>query len=330
MHYFQKKREEKKAKKIAQEYIQSLNPKTNKELFQENISNIFKHKFFYLILIPAIILLLIFAYQPMYGIVIAFKDFSPRKGIMGSAWVGMKNFEDIFNINGFWNALQNTLVINVLKLVFGFPASILLAVMINSIKNKFFKNTIQTAVYLPHFLSWVVVAGMIFSLLDDRTGSLYKLLDPLFDLNVFSDGPQFIALLVISDIWKSVGFGAIIYLAALSGVSQELYEAAELDGANSIQKFFRVTLPQILPTISIMLILRVGGLIGGGFDQVFNLYNPTLYEHADILDTFIYRYGIGEGNFEMGTAIGLFSNLINIILLFSANKIVELINKVDQ
>ena len=150
------------------------------------------------------------------------------------------------------------------------------------------------------------------------------------DINIFGDGKQFVAMLVVSDIWKEVGWGAIIYLAALSGVSEDLYEAADLDGANKIQQLFNVTLPQILPTISIMLILRVGGLIGGGFDQIYNLYNSTVYEYADVLDTFIYRYGIGDGQFEVGTAIGLFSNIINIILLLSANKVVDVINKVGE
>jgi putative aldouronate transport system permease protein len=202
--------------------------------------------------------------------------------------------------------------------------------MINAVKNKIFKNTVQTLVYLPHFVSWVVVAGIIFALFDERSGSLYKLLSGVVDLNIFGDGKQFVTMLVVSDIWKEVGWGAIIYLAALSGVSEDLYEASELDGANKIQQLFNVTIPQILPTISIMLILRVGGLIGGGFDQIYNLYNSTVYEYADVLDTFIYRYGIGDGEFEVGTAVGLFSNVINIALLLGANKIVEIINKAGE
>ena len=266
----------------------------------------------------------------MYGIVIAFKNFSPRKGIMGSPWVGLENFERIFDLDMFWQAFKNTIVINLLKLIFGFPLSILLAIMINAVKNKIFKNTVQTLVYLPHFVSWVVVAGIIFALFDERSGSLYKLLSGVVDLNIFGDGKQFVTMLVVSDIWKEVGWGAIIYLAALSGVSEDLYEASELDGANKIQQLFNVTIPQILPTISIMLILRVGGLIGGGFDQIYNLYNTTVYEYADVLDTFIYRYGIGDGEFEVGTAVGLFSNVINIALLLGANKIVEIINKAGE
>ena len=312
MKKLEKIKQERIIKKQTKEYIESLNPMSKKQKFMEFMSTIYKHKFFYLILIPAIVLLIIFAYRPMYGIVIAFKNFSPRKGIMGSPWVGLENFERIFDLDMFWQAFKNTIVINLLKLIFGFPLSILLAIMINAVKNKIFKNTVQTLVYLPHFVSWVVVAGIIFALFDERSGSLYKLLSGVVYLNIFGDGKQFVTMLVVSDIWKEVGWGAIIYLAALSGVSEDLYEASELDGANKIQQLFNVTIPQILPTISIMLILRVGGLIGGGFDQIYNLYNSTVYEYADVLDTFIYRYGIGDGEFEVGTAVGLFSNVINI------------------
>ena len=330
MKKLEKIKQERIIKKQTKEYIESLNPTSKKQKFKEFMNTIYKHKFFYIILIPSIVLLLIFAYRPMYGIVIAFKNFSPRKGIMESPWVGLENFDRVFELDMFWQAFKNTIVINLLKLVFGFPLSIILAIMINAVKNKIFKNTVQTLVYLPHFVSWVVVAGIIFALFDERSGSLYRLLSGVIDLNIFGDGKQFVTMLVVSDVWKEVGWGAIIYLAALSGVSEDLYEASELDGANKVQQLFNVTIPQILPTISIMLILRVGGLIGGGFDQIYNLYNSTVYEYADVLDTFIYRYGIGDGEFEVGTAVGLFSNVINIALLLGANKVVEIINKVGE
>lgn len=330
MEKLKKLKQERIIKKQTKEYIESLNPTSQKQKIKEFIRTIYKNKFFYIILIPSIVLLLIFAYRPMYGIVIAFKNFSPRKGIMGSPWVGLENFERVFELDMFWQAFKNTIYINLLKLAFGFPLSIVLAIMINAVKNKIFKNIVQTLVYLPHFVSWVVVAGIIFALFDERSGSLYRLLSGVIELNIFGDGKQFVTMLVVSDIWKEVGWGAIIYLAALSGVSEDLYEASELDGANKIQQLFNVTIPQILPTISIMLILRVGGLIGGGFDQIYNLYNPTIYEYADVLDTFIYRYGIGDGEFEVGTAVGLFSNIINIALLLGTNKVVEVINKVGE
>lgn len=325
----EKARKERELKRQEKLYVESLNPISRKEKVNSFFHTIWKHKFFYLILIPAVVLLIIFAYKPMYGVIIAFKKYSPRRGILGSPWVGFKNFDDIFAIEQFWNAFKNTIVINLLKLIFGFPASIILAIMINAVHNKVFKNVIQTVVYLPHFVSWVVVSGLIFALLDARTGSLYKILSIFGEVNVFGDGVQFVTMIVISDIWKEVGWGAIIYLAALSGISSDYYEASELDGANSVQQFFHITLPQLLPTISIMLILRVGGLIGGGFDQIYNLYNPTVYDAGDVLDTFVYRYGIGSGQFSLGTAIGLFENIINIALLLFANKIVSLINKED-
>lgn len=325
-----KKHQRKKlAKRQLNLYIESLNPQSFKDKVHAFFRRIWEHKFFYLILIPAIVLLIIFAYKPMYGIVLAFKRYSPRKGIMGSKWVGFNNFRELFAIDDFYNAFKNTIIINVLKLIFGFPASIVLAIMLNSLHNKIFKNVLQTMVYLPHFVSWVVVSGLIMALFNERSGSLYKFFSLFGDVNVFGSGPQAIALIIISDIWKEVGWGAIIYLAALSGISGDLYEAAELDGANSIHQFFHVTLPQLMPTISIMLILRVGGIIGGGFDQIYSLFNGNsiVKPYVDVLDTFVYRYGIGNGQFSIATAIGLFENLINIVLLFSANQIVSLINK---
>ena len=289
--------------------------------------NIWKHRTFYLMLAPAIILLAIFAYYPMYGITIAFKDYSPRDGILGSEWVGFKNFELLFgpDMPGFWQAFMNTIEINLLKLLFGFPAPILLAIMLNAVRQKYFKNVIQTIVYLPHFVSWVVIAGLMFSLFDSSNGTIYLLLSKIgIQLDIFGDGVQFVSMLVLSDIWKEVGWGAIIYLAALTGISPEYYEASHLDGANSVQQFWFITLPLLFPTISVMLILRVGGLIGGGFDQIYNMYNTRVDEYAEVLDTFIYKYGIGEGMFELGTAVGLFTNLINVVLLLVTNKVVKL------
>ena len=328
MKMLEMRRERKEKDRQIKEYINSLNPQTKQDRRRAFWKNVKDHRIFYLMLLPAIVLLCIFAYWPMYGVIIAFKNFSYRLGIIGSEWAYFDNFEILFGIDQFSIALKNTIVINMLKFIFGFPASIILAVMINAVKNKIFKNTIQTIVYLPHFVSWIVVSGLIFSLFDEQSGSLYKLLTGLgVEVNVFSDGGQFLTLLVVSDIWKEVGWGAIIYLAALSGISSDYYEAAQLDGANKIQQFFRITLPQLMPTIAIMMILRVGGLIGGGFDQIYNLYNTQVYNVADVLDTFVYRYGIGGGQFSLGTAVGLFQNVINIILLLSANKIVDIINR---
>ena len=287
---------------------------------------IWKHRVFYAMLAPAVILLAIFAYWPMYGILIAFKDYKFKLGILGSPWVGFENFNVLFNeMEGFWPAFFNTIEINLLKLLFGFPAPILLAIMLNAVKQKHLKNVIQTIVYLPHFVSWVIIAGLLFSLFDSASGVVYILFEKMgIELDVFGTGSQFVTLLIVSDIWKEVGWGAIIYLAALTGISPEYYEAAHLDGASTVQQFWFITLPLLFPTISIMLILRVGGLIGGGFDQIYNLYNTRVENVSEVLDTFIYKYGIGNGLFSIGTAVGLFTNVINVVLLLITNKIVKL------
>lgn len=304
------------------ETVQKSSGKKNKvQLF---FKRVFEHKVFYLMALPAIVLLGIFAYWPMYGILIAFKDFSFRLGILWSPWCGFDNFELLFSLDMFWSAFRNTIVINLLKLVVGFAAPILLAIMLNAVRNRYLKNTLQTIVYLPHFVSWVVIAGMLSSLFDTSSGALYNLFDAMgVQLEVFSDPTQFLAMIVLSDIWKEAGWGAIIYLAALTTISPEYYEAARIDGANSIQQFWRITLPCIMSTIAIMLILKVGGIVTGGFDQIYNLYNVQVYSVADVLDTFLYRYGIGQGQYALGTAVGLFTNVINIVLLLTANFIVR-------
>lgn len=306
------------------EILQEQKPKKTK--FQKLLQEIWNHRVFYGMLAPAVILLAIFAYWPMYGVTIAFKDYSPRKGILGSEWVQFEHFKTLFgpDMPGFWQAFWNTIQINFLKLIFGFPAPILLAIMLNAVRRKKLKNAIQTIVYLPHFVSWVVIAGLLFSLFDSTTGPISIIFRKIgIELDVFGDGDQFITMLIVSDIWKEVGWGAIIYLAALSGISPEYYEAATLDGAGTVKQFWYITLPLLFPTISIMLIMRVGGLIGGGFDQIYNLYNSRVDDVAEVLDTFIYKYGIGEGMFELGTAVGLFTNVINVALLLVTNKIIK-------
>lgn len=287
---------------------------------------VFQNRIFYAMLIPGVALTFIFSYLPMYGVVLAFKEYSIRAGILGSKWVGLANFKTLFDIPQFWVAFKNTLVINLLKLVFAFPVPIVLAVMINSVETSYIKRPLQTILYLPHFVSWVIVAGIVFSLLDEN-GFLYQMLEKfgVKDFDILADKGGFLAILILSDIWKEAGWSAIIYLAALTSISGEYYEAAKVDGASNLRMFFSITLPLLMPTVSIMLILRVGGLISGGFDQIYNHYNEQVYDVADVLDTFSYRFGIGDGNFELGTAVGLFANVINIVLLLTANKITTLI-----
>lgn len=287
--------------------------------------DIFQNRIFYMMLIPGTVLTFIFSYLPMYGVVLAFKDYSIRSGILGSPWCGLENFYTLFDIPQFKVAFKNTIVINLLKLVFAFPIPIVLAVMINSIRSPYIKRPVQTILYLPHFVSWVIVAGILFSLLDED-GVVYRVLE-IFGVEKFdilADGGGFLTILVLSDIWKEAGWGAIIYLAALTSISGEYYEAAKVDGASDLRMFVSITLPLLMPTISVMLILRVGGLVSGGFDQIYNLYNEQVHDVADVLDTFSYRFGIGEGYFEMGTAVGLIANVINIFLLIIANWLIKI------
>ena len=296
--------------------------------FQKLKRDVRRDWIYYAMLIPGIVLTFIFCYVPMYGIVLAFKDYSIRKGIMGSPFIDplFKHFTDLFKIDDFWVAFRNTILHNVLKLIFGFPVPILIAIMLNLMQRKTIRNAIQTIIYLPHFVSWVVVSGIVFSMLND--GGYVKVLFEFFGLenyDVLADDGGFLALIVITDTWKEAGWGSIIYFSALMSISGEYYEAAKVDGAGEWKILWKITLPMLVPTISIMLILRIGEMMGSGMDQIYNLYNELVYDVADNLATFTYRYGIGDGNFEHGTAIGLFANVINIILLFGANRVTKLL-----
>ncbi|MDQ0089509.1 putative aldouronate transport system permease protein [Paenibacillus anaericanus] len=279
-----------------------------------------KYKMLYVMLLPAIFFLIIFSYIPMYGATIAFKDFWITKGILGSPWVGFEHFEKLFATDKFWQVFRNTIEINILRLIFGFPAPIILALLLNEVHHKYFKRTIQTIIYLPHFISWVTISGIIFSLLSNE-GAINKII-MLFggeSVNFLTSNSMFRPLLILSGIWKEVGWGTIIFLAALSGINPDLYEAATVDGANRFKQIIYITLPSLLPIISILLILNFGSMMTGGFDQVFNLYNTMVYESGDIIDTYVYRIGLTQGEYSMATAIGLFLNVINFVLLVVVN-----------
>jgi len=286
------------------------------------------HKYLYLLLLPAMIYFVLFKYVPIYGIILAFKEFSFAKGIWGSAWVGLRNFQEIFILDDFRRSVSNTLIIASYRLVFEFPLPILLALMINEIGGKKFKRSIQTVLTFPHFLSWIIISGMLTNLLGD-SGSINRILLTLGleKSDILTDPSTFRPFLVMTNNWKEAGWGTIIYLAALSGVDPSLYEAAEIDGASRLHKMRYINWPCILPTVSIMLILFLGGVMssgGGGFDQIFNLYNPAVYHTGDIIDTYIYRRTFILGDtFESSTAIGLFKSIINMILLFTANRVVN-------
>lgn len=287
----------------------------------EVLKKMYGYREIYIMLIPAFLYYFIFCYGPMYGVILAFKDYWASKGIWGSPWVGLANFKEIFASTKFWQVFRNTLIINIGRLVFGFPVPIILSLLINEMGSMKYKRCIQTIIYLPHFISWVVISGILFALLSND-GMVNSLLAEfgLDKINFLTSTKAFRPLVIISDIWKEMGWGTIIYLAAISGISQDMYEAAEIDGANRFKRILYITLPSILPTISVLLIMKLGGLMAGSFDQIFNLYNEAVYEVGDIIDTYNYRTGLTQGRFATATAVGLFLNLINMIMLIASDK----------
>jgi len=301
----------------------SYSKKYKKENFQYRCKKDFKkYKEVYIMLIPVILFYLIFSYKPMYGALIAFKEFSPAKGIIDSPWVGFKNFIDFFTDIYFWRILQNTLWISISSLVWGFPAPIILALLINELKNKVFVKTVQTITYLPYFVSLVVICGMIKDFVSDR--GVITTFAGIFGfpaINMLQESNLFVPVYVISDIWQGIGWGSIIYLAALSGISQDLYEAATIDGAGRWRQTLSITIPGIMPTIIVLLILRMGGLLSVGFEKIILLYNPAIYATSDVISSYVYRKGILEQSWSFSTAVGLFNSVINFILIITANRL---------
>lgn len=281
----------------------------------------------YLMFIPALVYYLIFSYKPMYGALMAFQNYAPAKGIWGSEWVGFKHFIDFFKSYYFFRVIRNTVTISVNSILFGFTTPIFLALLINELQNMRFKRLVQTMSYLPHFISTVVICGMIKKFTLD-TGIINDVI-ALFggERVTFLNKPEyFVPVYIISDIWQGVGWGSIIYLAALSGISQELYEAAMIDGAGRLRQTIHVTLPGILPTIITMLILRMGRILSVGYEKIILLYNPMTMETADIISSFVYRKGLQEQNLSFSTAVGLFNSVINLTLLMITNTVSKKVN----
>jgi len=284
----------------------------------------------YLLLIPGLLFVLVFNYLPMYGITLAFKDFNmfagnnPFTSLLASPWVGMEHFENVFGRADFKQALGNTLLISVYKLVFLFPLPILLAILLNELRVAWFKKVLQTVLYLPHFLSWAVVSGIFVTLLGS-TGIVNQFLEAATGntISFLMDKSVFRTVLVATDGWKDIGWSSIIYLAAITGIDQEQYEAATVDGASKLQKIVYITLPGIAPTILLLLILKVGHILDAGFEQIFIMYNPTVYEVADIIGTYVYRMGLGQMNFSLGTAVGLFNSVVAFVLIVTANSLAK-------
>ena len=282
--------------------------------------DLIKNKALYLLVLPVIVFYIMFCYVPMYGVIIAFQDYDPALGVLGSPFVGFQNFQDFFSSVYFWRILKNTVVISLSTLVFGFPAPILLALLINELSNKKFVKTVQTVTYLPHFISLVVVCGMIKDF-TNANGIITDILT-LFGrdrMSLLMEPSMFVPVYVISNIWQEVGWGSIIYFAALSSIDSELYEACRIDGGGRLRQAWHITLPGILPTIIILLILRIGGILNVGYEKIILLYNQTTYITADVISSFVYRKGLQEYNWSYGTAVGIFNSIINIIFLLASN-----------
>ena len=283
-----------------------------------------RHKYLYVMLIPALAFLFIFSYLPMYGIIFAFQDYNPRLGF-ASAFVGFKHFQRLFSDIFFQRAFFNTLIINIYKLVFEFPMPIILALLMNEIRKNMVKRVIQTITYMPHFLSWVIVGGYLMNILSPNDG-IIAVISEFFtgtksDTYLLISSKYFRGIVVSSSVWKEIGWSSIIYMAAISSVDPTLYEAAVCDGAGKIRQLWNITLPCIFPTIAVMLILRIGHMMGSDFEQLFVLGNPNVYSVGDVIATYVYRVGLRGMAYSYGTAVGCTLSVIGFILLASANKL---------
>lgn len=267
----------------------------------------------HLMILPGLILVIIFSYLPMAGLVIAFQNFSPIGGFRNITWTGWDNFRYLFEIPGFNQVLWNTVFISVMKIIAGLTIPVIAALLLNEVRVRFFKRTIQTIIYMPHFFSWVVLAGIIVDVLSPSSGIVNLILKTfgLEPIQFLASNSWFPYVLVITDQWKEFGFGTIIYLAALTSIDQSLYEASVIDGAGRWKQTWHITLPGIRPIIILMVTLSLGNVLNGGFDQVFNLYNPLVYESGDILDTMIYRIGLQDAQYSVSTALGLIKSIVS-------------------
>lgn len=282
-----------------------------------------EHKVLYLLMVPGLLYFALFRYLPMFGLVIAFKDYNIFKGIWASDWVGLANFEALVHSSDFWNVMKNTLVISLTKILIGFPIPILLAILLNDIKSMKFKRVTQTFLYLPHFLSWVVIGGImlnLFSPVFGLAGEVFRTLG-IEPVNIMAKKGSIFWVVIFSDVWKEAGWSTIVFLAALTQVDESLYEAAKMDGANKFKQMLHITLPCISSIVIVMLILRIGKVMNAGFEQILVLQNPITMESIDIFDTYVYREGLGRGSYSFAAAVDTFKSVIALILVTSANKI---------
>ena len=282
--------------------------------------DLYKNKLCYAMVLPAIVFYAVFAYIPMYGAIIAFKEYTPSLGIMGSPWVGFEPFKSFFDSFYFARVVKNTIVISLATLVFGFPAPIILALLLNGLKMKRYVRVVQSLSYIPHFISLVVICGMIkqFTLDSGLINDIISLFGGT-RVSMLNNSSYFVPVYVISGIWQEIGWGSIVYLAALTMIDHSLYEAASIDGAGRFKQVFIITIPGIMPTIITMLLLKIGNILNVGYEKIILLYNPSTYETADVISSFVYRKGLQEFDWSFSAAVGLFNSAINLLLLLMSN-----------
>lgn len=278
----------------------------------------------YLLILPVLIYVFVFSYIPMYGVTIAFKDYKFIKGIAGSPWAnnhGLKYFIRFLSSSQFPRVMSNTVIISAMRLLISFPAPVILAILLNELRSQRFKRVVQSITYLPHFMSWVVISALLLDILNPVNGIVNAVIVALGGKAIsFSIEPGYFRwLLVLASMWKEVGWGSVVYLAAITGLDLAMYEAADIDGANRFQRIIYITLPSIMPVVTIMFILRIGNFLNAGFDEIINMYNPAVYSVSDIIDTYAYRVGLVDMNFSYSAAIGLFKNVIGAMMLVITN-----------
>ena len=288
-----------------------------------------RSRYLLLMMMFPFVYLIIFAYIPMYGAQIAFREYNPSSGIWGSEWVGFAHFKSFFGSVFFGRLLRNTLVISITQLVFTFPLPIIIALMLNEVMNRHVKRTIQTVIYLPHFISVVVVAGLVFAVLSPSSGIINRIIvffgnEPVY---FFNEPKYFPFIVALREVWQNTGWGTIVYLAAITSIDPSLYEAAVVDGANRFKQLVSITLPAIMPTIVVLFILRIGGIFTLGYQGILLLYNPTIFETSDIIQTFVYRRGLAGMEYSFGTAVDMFNSICNLIMLLVFNRIMRRVSE---
>jgi len=290
--------------------------------FKAAARDLSRNRYKYLMALPVVVFFILFAYKPMYGLIIAFQDYRPQLGFIRSPWAGLRHFKNFFNDVYFFRLIRNTFSISFYSILFGFPAPIIFALLLNELKNMIFKRTVQTLTYMPYFISMVIVCSLI--RVYSSTNNIFSQIAVFFGgepKNYLTFSKYFVRIYVISGVWHTIGWNSIIFLAALTGIDQEQYEAGKIDGAGRFRRMWHITFPNLLPTIMVLFILRMGNILNVGFEKIILLYNQGIYETADVISSYVYRRGIIEASYSYATAVGLFNSLVNVCFLVMANKL---------